>query len=66
MRLRYIPREWGEYQGGSQQSGLAFRDNAGTLRFFTNIRCGNTPQVALEIPRSNGTKLKKCVRLVGE
>jgi len=53
--VTYIPREWGEYKGGSQQSGLAFRDNAGTLRFFTNIPCGNPPQVALEIRRSNGT-----------
>ena len=29
-RVTYIPREWGAYKGGSQQSGLAFRDNAGT------------------------------------
>jgi hypothetical protein len=36
--VTYIPREWGEYKGGSQQSGLAFQDSAGTLRFFTNIR----------------------------
>jgi len=52
--VTYLPREWGESKGGSQQSGLAFRDNAGRLRFFTNIPCGNPPQVALEIRRSNG------------
>jgi hypothetical protein len=34
---------------------LAFQDSAGTLRFFTNIPCGSTPQVALEIRRSNAT-----------
>jgi hypothetical protein len=53
--VRYIPREWGEYKGGSQQSGLAFQDSAGTLRFFTSIPCESTPQVALEIRRSNAT-----------
>jgi hypothetical protein len=53
--VTYIPREWGEYQGGSQQSGLAFQDSAGTLRFFTNIPCGSAPQVALEIRRRNAT-----------
>jgi len=52
--VTYLPREWGESKGGSQQSGLAFRDNAGRLRFFTNIPCGNPPQVAREIRRSNG------------
>ena len=53
--VTYIPREWGEYKGGSQQSGLAFQDSAGTLRFFTNIPCGSASQVALEIRRSNAT-----------
>jgi len=53
--VAYLPREWGEYKGGSQQSGLAFRDSVGTLQFFTNIPCGNPPQVTLEIRRSNGT-----------
>lgn len=51
--IAYIPREWGEYKGGSQQSGLAFQNSAGTLRFLTNIPCGSTPQVALEIRRNN-------------
>jgi hypothetical protein len=53
--VTYIPREWGEYKGGWQQSGLAFQDSAGTLRCFTNIPCGSAPQVALEIRRSNAT-----------
>ena len=57
-RVTYIPREWGEYKGGSQQSGLAFQDSAGTLRFFTNIPCGGTPQVALEIRRSKRDELR--------
>lgn len=47
-----IPRAWGQYRGGSQQSGLAFEDSAGTLRFLTNVPCGSTPQVALELRRT--------------
>jgi hypothetical protein len=46
-----VPREWGDYKGGSYQSGLAFQDNSGTLRFVTNVPCGAT-QVALEIRRT--------------
>jgi hypothetical protein len=53
--VTYIPREWGEHKGGSQQAGLAFQDSAGTLRCFANIPCGSAPQVALEIRRSNAT-----------
>jgi hypothetical protein len=53
--VTYIPREWGEYKGGSRQSGLALQDSAGTLRFVTNIPCGSAPQVVLEIRRSNAT-----------
>lgn len=53
--VTYIPGEWGGYQGGAQQSGLAFQDSAGTLRCFTNIPCGSAPQVALEVGRSNAT-----------
>ena len=49
-----IPRSWGQYRGGSAQSGLAFEDNAGTLRFLTNVPCGGTPLVALEVRRSGG------------
>ena len=42
----------GEFKGGDAQSGLAFEDNTGTLRFLTNIPCGGTPQVALEVHRT--------------
>jgi hypothetical protein len=40
-----IPKAWGQFKGGDAQSGLAFEDNAGTLRFLTNIP-------AAELPRS--------------
>ena len=48
-----IPKSWGQFKAGDAQSGLAFEDNTGTLRFLTNIPCGGTPQVALEVRRSN-------------
>ncbi len=48
-----IPKAWGQFKGGDAQSGLAFEDNTGTLRFLTNIPCGGTPQVALEVRRSD-------------
>ena len=48
-----IPKAWGQFKGGDAQSGLAFEDNTGTLRFFTNIPCGGTPLVALEVRRSD-------------
>jgi hypothetical protein len=47
-----VPKSWGAYKGGSAQSGLAFEDSAGTLRFLTNIPCDGTPLVALEIRRT--------------
>lgn len=47
-----VPKVWGEYRGGSAQSGLAFEDSNGTLRFITNLPCGAVPTVALEIRRS--------------
>lgn len=50
--VSYIPRAWGEYRGGSQQSGLAFEDANGTLRFVTNVPCEGTPLVALELRRT--------------
>lgn len=50
--VSYIPAEWGEFKGGNQQSGLAFQDHAGTLRFVTNLPCDATPQPALEIRRT--------------
>jgi hypothetical protein len=52
--LVYVPQLWGDYKGGSQQSGLAFQDKAGTLRFLTSLPCGGVPLVALEIRRSSG------------
>lgn len=50
--VSYIPAEWGEYKGGNQQSGLAFQDHTGTLRFVTNLPCDATAQPALEIRRT--------------
>jgi hypothetical protein len=47
-----IPSSWGEFKGGSEQSGFAFQDNAGTLRFITSVPCGAIPQIALEIHRT--------------
>lgn len=49
--VSYVPREWGQYRGGSNQSGLAFEDSSGTLRFVTNLPCGAVPVIALEIRR---------------
>jgi hypothetical protein len=46
-----VPKSWGQFRGGSAQSGLAFEDSSGTLRFLTNIPCDGTPAVALEIRR---------------
>ncbi|MGH9702630.1 MAG: hypothetical protein ACRD4K_04585 [Candidatus Acidiferrales bacterium] len=50
-----VPQQWGQYKGGSAQSGLAFEDREGTIRFLTNIPCGATPPVALEIRRTAGS-----------
>lgn len=50
--VSYIPAEWGDYKGGNQQSGLAFQDRTGTLRFVTNLPCDATAQPALEIRRT--------------
>jgi hypothetical protein len=47
-----VPKAWGQYRGGSAQSGLSFEDANGTLRFITNLPCGAVPTVALEIRRS--------------
>ena len=49
----YVPPEWGEYKGSSDNYGVAFQDSSGTLRFITNVACEATPQVALEIRRGN-------------
>jgi hypothetical protein len=53
--VSFVPREWGAYRGGSAQSGLAFEDSAGTLRFVTNLPCGAVPAVALEVHRGTGS-----------
>ena len=48
-----VPQEWGEFVGGSEQSGVTFRDRQGTLRFVTTFPCNGTiPAVALEVRRS--------------
>jgi len=52
MCVGQIPSSWGEFKGGSSQGGFAFQDSAGTLRFVTNVPCGGTPQIALEIHRT--------------
>ena len=51
--VSYVPAEWGEFKGGNQQSGLAFEDRAGTLRFVTNLPCDSTAPAALEIRRTS-------------
>lgn len=47
-----VPRSWGQYRGGSNQAGLAFEASDGTLRFVTNLPCGATPAIALEVRRT--------------
>jgi hypothetical protein len=47
-----VPRAWGEFKGGSAQSGLAFQAPDGTLRFLTNLPCGSQAVVALKIMRT--------------
>lgn len=47
-----VPKSWRQFHGGSAQTGLAFEDPHGTLRFLTNIPCDGTPLVALEIRRT--------------
>jgi hypothetical protein len=47
-----VPRSWGQFRGGSSQVGLAFEASDGTLRFVTNLPCGATPIIALEVVRT--------------
>ena len=47
-----VPRSWGTFRGASTQSGLAFEDSTGTIRFLTNIPCDGIPSVSLEIHRT--------------
>ena len=53
--VSYVPQAWGEYKGGTYQTGLAFEDSKGTLRFVTNVTCEAVPQPALEIRRTAST-----------
>jgi hypothetical protein len=47
-----VPKTWGTFRGASAQSGLAFEDSSGTIRFLTNIPCDGIPSVSLEIHRT--------------
>jgi hypothetical protein len=47
-----VPKSWGTFRGASTQSGLAFEDASGTIRFLTNIPCDGIPSVSLEIHRT--------------
>jgi hypothetical protein len=50
-----VPQSWGEYKGGSEQSGVAFEDSHGTLRFVTSFPCsGDVPTAALVVERLPG------------
>jgi hypothetical protein len=52
MCVSSVPKEWGQFKGGSEQTGLAFEDSQGTLRFVTSFPCnGVTPPIALEVRR---------------
>ena len=48
-----VPKAWGTFRGASTQSGLAFEDANGTIRFLTNIPCQGVPSVALQIHRTD-------------
>jgi hypothetical protein len=48
-----VPKSWGTFRGASTQSGLAFEDASGTIRFLTNIPCQGVPSVSLEIHRTD-------------
>ena len=47
-----VPKSWGTFRGASTQSGLAFEDASGNIRFLTNIPCDGIPSVSLEIHRT--------------
>jgi hypothetical protein len=52
MCIAAVPKEWGQFRGGSEQKGIAFEDSQGTLRFVTSFPCnGVTPPVASEVRR---------------
>lgn len=47
-----VPPDWGEFIGASNY-GVAFRDDQGTIRFFSQMPCGlgGKPNLSLEIRR---------------
>jgi hypothetical protein len=47
-----VPEAWGTFRGASAQSGLAFEDASGTIRFLTNVPCSGTPIASLTILRT--------------
>jgi hypothetical protein len=47
-----VPRSWGTFRGASAQSGLAFEDASGTIRFLTNVPCSGTPIPSLTVVRT--------------
>jgi len=47
----YVPTNWGQLKGSSDNYGVIFEDSSGTLRFITGVPCGAYPQVSLEIRR---------------
>lgn len=50
-----VPETWGQFEGGSEQTGIAFEDPHGTIRFVTNFPCNHTvPPVALIVKRIPG------------
>lgn len=50
-----VPVTWGQFKSGSEQSGIAFEDAHGTLRFITSFPCnGTVPPVALVVKRIPG------------
>lgn len=50
-----VPETRGQFKGGSEQTGIAFEDSHGTIRFVTNFPCNSTvPPVALVVKRVQG------------
>src|ERR1700742_1231852 len=47
-----VPKSWGPFRGASAQSGLAFEDASGTIRFLTNVPCNGTPIPSLTVVRT--------------
>ena len=47
-----VPKTWGTFRGASAQSGLAFEDASGTIRFLTNVPCNGTPIPSLTVVRT--------------